>query len=63
VGIAARAIVSSVQIVADVDRMNTLAVHVAKIARRRPRHALAEEVSGCFPEVGRVAVELGNSAQ
>ena len=51
------------QIVADVDCMNALAVYVAKIARRRPRHALAEEVSDCFPEIGRVAVELGNSAQ
>ena len=62
-GDAARAIVSSIQIVADVDRMNALAVYVAKIARRRPRHALAEEISDCFPEIGRVAVELGNSAQ
>src|SRR4026208_46624 len=30
-----RAIVSSIQIVADVDRMGALALHVAKIARRR----------------------------
>jgi phosphate transport system protein len=59
-----RAIVSSLQIVADVDRMDALAVHVAKIARRRhPQHALPEEVSDCFSEMGRVAVELGNSAQ
>jgi phosphate transport system protein len=59
-----RAIVSSIQIVADVDRMDALAVHVAKIARRRhPLHALPEEVSDCFSEMGRVAVELGNSAQ
>ena len=36
---------------------------MAKIARRRPRHALAEEVSDCFPEIGRVAIELGSSAQ
>ena len=34
-----RAIVSSIQIVADVDRMGALALHVAKIARRRhPQH-------------------------
>jgi len=39
--------------------MNTSAVHVAKIARRRPRHAFAEEVSGCCPEIVRVAVEIG----
>ena len=59
-----RAIFSSIQIAADVDRMGALAVHVAKIARRRhPQHALPEEVSGCFAEMGRVAVELGTSAQ
>ena len=59
-----RAIVSSIQIVADVDRMGALALHVAKIARRRhPQHALPEEVNGYFAEMGRVAVELGSSAQ
>jgi phosphate transport system protein len=59
-----RAVVSSIQIVADVDRMGALALHVAKIARRRhPQHALPEEVNGYFAEMGRVAVELGNSAQ
>jgi phosphate transport system protein len=50
--------------VADVDRMGALALHVAKIARRRhPQHALPEEVNGYFAEMGRVAVELGNSAE
>ena len=59
-----RAIVSSIQIVADVDRMGALALHVAKICRRRhPQHALPEEVNGYFAEMGRVAVELGNAAQ
>src|SRR6202140_3402488 len=59
-----RAIVGSIQIVADVDRMGALALHVAKIARRRhPQHALPEEVNGYFAEMGRVAVELGVSAQ
>jgi phosphate transport system protein len=59
-----RSIVSSIQIVADIDRMGALALHVAKIARRRhPLHALPEEVNGYFAEMGRVAVELGSSAQ
>ena len=59
-----RAIVGSIQIVADVERMGALALHVAKIARRRhPRHALPEEVNGYFAEMGRIAVELGNSAR
>jgi len=56
--------VSAIQMVADIDRMGALALHVAKIARRRhPQHALPEEVNGYFAEMGRVAVELGNSAQ
>src|SRR5579884_2910694 len=59
-----RAIISSIQIVADVDRMGALALHVAKIARRRhPQHALPEEVNGYFAEMGRLACELANSAQ
>ena len=59
-----RSIVSAIQMVADIDRMGALALHVAKIARRRhPQHALPEEVNGYFAEMGRVAVELGNSAQ
>jgi phosphate transport system protein len=58
-----RAIVSSLQNVADAERMGGLALHVAKIARRRhPAHALPEEVNGYFAEMGRLAVELGNSA-
>ncbi|CAJ1496382.1 phosphate signaling complex protein PhoU [[Mycobacterium] burgundiense] len=59
-----RSVVSAIQMVADIDRMGALAVHVAKIARRRhPVHALPEEVNGYFSEMGRVAVELGKTAQ
>jgi phosphate transport system protein len=59
-----RAIFGSSQIVADVDRMGALAVHVAKIARHRhPHHAVPAEVEGCFAEMGRVAVELATRAQ
>jgi len=59
-----RAVVGSIQIVADVERMGALALHVAKIARRRhPQHALPEEVNGYFAEMGRIAVDLGASAQ
>ncbi len=59
-----RAIVTSLQMVADIDRMGALAVHVAKIARRRhPVHALPEEVNGYFAEMGRMAVEIGNDTQ
>jgi phosphate transport system protein len=59
-----RAIVGSIQIVADVERMGALALHVAKIARRRhPQHTLPEEVNGYFAEMGRIAVDLGASAR
>ena len=59
-----RAIVSSIQIVADVERMGALALHVAKIARRRhPQHALPEEVNGYFAEMGRLAIDLADSAR
>jgi phosphate transport system protein len=59
-----RAIIGSIQIAANIDRMGALALHVAKIARRRhPQHALPEQVNGYFAEMGRVAVELGNAAQ
>ena len=59
-----RSVVSGIQIVADVDRMGALALHVAKIARRRhPNHVLPEEVNGYFAEMGRIAVALGASAR
>jgi phosphate transport system protein len=59
-----RVVVASIRNVADVDRMSRLAMHVAKLARRRhPQHALPEEVNGYFAEMGRVAVELGEAAQ
>jgi phosphate transport system protein len=59
-----RSIVGSIQNVADIDRMGALALHVAKIARRRhPLHALPEEVNGYFAEMGRLAVELSTSTQ
>jgi phosphate transport system protein len=59
-----RSIVGSIQIVADVERMGALALHVAKIARRRhPQHTLPEEVNGYFDEMGRIAVDQGASAR
>jgi phosphate transport system protein len=59
-----RAIVSGIQIVADVDRMGALALHIANIARRRhPNHVLPEEVNGYFAEMGRIAVALGAAAK
>ena len=48
-----RAVFSSLQNVADVDRMGALALHVAKTARRRhPAHAIPDDVSDYFAEGG-----------
>ncbi len=59
-----RQVVSAIQIVADVNRMGALALHVAKVARRRhPNHALPEAVNGYFAEMGRIAVNMGAAAQ
>lgn len=59
-----RSVVSGIQMVADIDRMGALALHVAKIARRRhPNHVLPEEVNGYFAEMGRIAVSIGGAAK
>ena len=59
-----RLVVGSMQNVADAERMGGLALHVAKMAgRRHPEHALPEEAHGYFAEMGRIAVDLGNSAR
>lgn len=59
-----RAALGALQNVADVERMGALALHIAKIARRRhPGRALPDEVMESFAEMGRVAVELGESAR
>jgi phosphate transport system protein len=59
-----RLVVGSLQNVANAERMGGLALHVAKITRRRhPDYALPDGVDGYFAEMGRIAVELGNSAR
>ncbi len=59
-----RRVISSLSNLADVDRMGALALHVAKLTRRRhPAKALPEEVNGYFTEMGRIAVDMGNSVK
>ncbi|MBF6413666.1 phosphate signaling complex protein PhoU [Nocardia cyriacigeorgica] len=59
-----RQVVSAIQIVNDVNRMGALALHVAKVTRRRhPNHAVPESVNGYFAEMGRIAVSMGESAK
>jgi phosphate transport system protein len=58
-----RAVVASLHIAADIDRMGGLAAHVARTARRRhPSPALPDEMKDRFAEMGRTAVELASGA-
>lgn len=51
------------QVVAEAERMGTLAMHVAEMVRRRhPHRVLPEAVGGYFAEMGRLAVDLGRRA-
>ena len=56
-------IVSSIQNVANVERMGAFALHLAKIVRPHPQHTLPEDVNGYFAQMGRLAVELGTNTQ
>ena len=59
-----RAVLGAIKNVADVERMSVLALHVAKVARRRhPARALPEDVHGYFAEMGRIAVEIGDTTK
>ena len=59
-----REIFSAIQIIADVERMGALAVHVAKIARRQyPRQVLPEEVRERFAEMSKLAIALSDGAK
>lgn len=57
-----RAIFGSIQIIADTERMGALAVHIAKIARQE-HPKLPGEVHGCFADMAKVAIALGDSAK
>ncbi|BBX97972.1 phosphate signaling complex protein PhoU [Mycobacterium lacus] len=59
-----RTIFSATPIIADVERMGALAVHIAKIAaREHPKQVLPAEVRGCFADMARVAITLGDNAK
>ena len=59
-----RVIVTAIQIVADLDRMGTLALHIAAMAHRRQlEHAVSLDCVDQVAEMGRVAAELGHMAQ
>ena len=58
-----RSVVSAMWIVADLQRMGTLAIHVAKTARRRhPSHVIPVEATPFIERMGRVGVHLADEA-
>lgn len=55
---------SSVENLADVDRMAALALHVAKSPRRRhPQDAIPDGISVYFAQMGRITVDIGDDAK
>jgi phosphate transport system protein len=59
-----RVVVSALWIVADLQRMGALAIHIAKAARRRyPNPVLPDEMRPIFERMGGVAVHLANQAE
>lgn len=59
-----RTIVGTIHVGADIERMGALAVHVARIARRRhPECALPDEVRDSFAKMGTRSVELARTAR
>jgi phosphate transport system protein len=59
-----RSIVGAIHVGADIERMGALAVHVARISRRRhPDPALPDDVRAGFTEMGAKAVQLARTAQ
>lgn len=58
-----RAVVSALWVVADLQRMGTLAIHVAKAARRRhPNSVVPREIRPIFERMGSVALHLSERA-
>lgn len=58
-----RAALATLWAAADAQRMGTLAIHVAKLARlRHPAPVLPETVRPVFERMGEVALELGDAA-
>ena len=58
-----RIVVSAIWIVADMQRMGALAIHVAQAARRRhPAHVIPAEIRPIIERMGRVGVHLADQA-
>jgi phosphate transport system protein len=58
-----RIVISAIWIVADLQRMGALAIHVAKATRRRyPAHVVPAEIRPIIERMGRVGVHLADQA-
>jgi phosphate transport system protein len=58
-----RALITSLRMVADLERMGDHAMHVAKVARRRyPDHAIPRELRSTVLEMGQVAQQIVEKA-
>jgi phosphate transport system protein len=58
-----RALITSLRMVADLERMGDHAMHVAKVARRRyPEHAIPRELRSTVLEMGQVAQQIVEKA-
>ena len=54
-----RMVVTAMHMASDIERMGDLARHVAQVARMRyPEHAVPDELSDVFAEMGRIAEDL-----
>ena len=54
-----RVVITSLRMVADVERMGDLALHIAKVARRRyPASAIPEPLNPTLEEMGRIAEHI-----
>lgn len=59
-----RSMVSGIHIVADLQRMGGLAIHIAELVRRRhPAHVLPVEAESVFTEMGEVAVAQADATR
>jgi phosphate transport system protein len=58
-----RCLITSLRMCSDIERMGDLALHVAKVARRRyPQRAIPDQLTDTVREMGRVAQQLAQKA-
>ena len=59
-----RIVISALRIVADLQRLGVLAIHIANVARRRhPAHAVPSDVRPFIERMSRIGVQLADQAE